>query len=247
MFEFKGISFTDEEKKARVRRLFPGGGAMAKKDPNWNKKNLARLKRYGLGEPGELKNQSKNSKLPTEPEIQTRKSRREKMLKKERDIGKIQKNIEQSQGQATREDAKLFPLTRKKLRIERDTREPKKIQTEIERQENHMQETNQIDSQKNTQEENAVIPYMASKEISVDLKRELSRSTNLHEDTGNHLLGLMRSLTANRAPAEIIKVDPETAFAACKLADQIYKLGRLRLDAAEFIQKNLAPKDKNSE
>lgn len=60
---------------------------------------------------------------------------------------------------------------------------------------------------------------------------DVSQTMNFLSDTANHLKGLMTGLTANDPDPHLKKVDPEVAKAATGLANSIYKIKRLQLDA----------------
>ena len=94
-----------------------------------------------------------------------------------------------------------------------------------------MHETAKTEEQKSTPGENAVTLYTDSTALSKNCEMEVLQSTNLLINTTQHLHGLMKSLTANRAPADLKEVEPEKVNAACNCANQIYKIARLQLDA----------------
>jgi len=236
-YTHKGIDLTDEEKRKRVDNLYPDTGELNRKDPNWKKKIKNKLAKYGLRGNGE----SPSSSQPNSPQEKQKKNIFEittkpqsaalkRTHKKENDTGKIQ-NLELEGVEKPKNGADISPKMRKKFSTENELNGQKKIQTIGENKMNAEQEIEKNTTEKNTPDENAVTPFTASTELCLDTRKELSHSTSLLGNTENHLYGLMRSLTANQPPAELKAVDPETVKAACFCADQIYKIGRLRLDA----------------
>lgn len=83
----------------------------------------------------------------------------------------------------------------------------------------------------------APIAKSPEKSVAVLTPLETAKSTLMSsiDDSGQHLIGLMKGLFANQPPSDVRSYDPDRVRAACACADQVHKLMRLKYDVIKNL------------